>query len=507
MDDIVRPPKQSAKPKGMRGGHPKAAMHQVHLQPAARALDAPEPESEPAAPLPVFPVSPLETETLAKDQETALEPQHTKESAAKLLAPSEQATSEAFSEETTLGIPEGDAAVNQPEAGKVIQPASGSSEPTEAPLLASPVKTPRFNIKKFSWKVTFRHIHLSKKQWAVVIAIVLILLAGGVAGASTLYHHVRKPIPQAVQAKTVKKVAVVKKPTLEPSHLTGSLVSPADNLRPVTGMMIENSPDARPQSGLDQAGVVYEAIAEGGITRFLAVFQEARPGYIGPVRSVRPYYLDFLMPYDASIAHVGGAPQALSDIKTLGIKDLDQFYNGNSYTRITTRYAPHNVYTSFDMLDALNTSKSFTSSTFTGFVRKAEEPSKVPTAKTIDVAISGPEYDSHYEYDATANNYKRSEGGAPHTDQRSGHQLTPKVVVTLVMSRGIDSDGAHTDYTTSGSGAMFVFQDGTVTSGTWSKASRKDQFMFTNAQGTTLKLNPGQTWITLVDAATNVTYK
>jgi hypothetical protein len=373
------------------------------------------------------------------------------------------------------------------------------------PHIAAKEQSPKTELPRHR-RFYFRHIHLSKKQWAIVAAILIVLLSSGVVGAKALYGHLRKTAPVAIQPKTVKK-PVVAKSTTEPSRLTGLEVDPVLNKRPVTGIMIENSPDARPQSGLKGAGIVYEAIAEGGITRFLALFQDAGPQYIGPVRSVRPYYLDFLMPFDAGIAHVGGAPQALADIKSLGIKDLDQFFNSGAYDRIAQRFAPHNVYTNFAKLDALNASKGYTSSAYTSFERKKASPSKAPNAGTIDLNISGPLYNAHYSYDSATNSYKRSEGGAPHLDEKSGAQLAPSVVVALVMSRGTSGDGEHTDYTTTGSGNIYVFQDGTVVSGTWTKASRQTQFVFKNADGKPLALNPGQTWISLVDADSNIAYK
>lgn len=377
---------------------------------------------------------------------------------------------------------------------------AAESIPAEASIAIKPPKH-----SKWEW-LKLKHANLSTKQKVLVWLIIAALLFVGTAGTYALYKHFHAPIPNAQGVVVTKKPAQAPKPTTEASRLTGVQVAPELNKRPVTGIMIENSPDARPQSGLNDAGVVYEAVAEGGITRFLALFQEAQPSYIGPVRSVRPYYLDFLMPFDASIAHVGGAPQALADIKSFGVKDLDQFYNSAAYTRITQRYAPHNVYTSFANLDALNTSKGFISSSFTGFVRKKEAATPQPTAKSINFAISSLLYNVHYDYDAATNSYKRSEGGKPHTDEKSGAQLSPKVVIALVMSRGIASDGQHTDYGDVGSGHMYVFQDGTLTEGTWSKADRRAQFSFTDASGKPLQLNPGQTWITLVDNTGSVTY-
>jgi hypothetical protein len=269
--------------------------------------------------------------------------------------------------------------------------------------------------------------------------------------------------------------------------------------------MIENSPDARPQSGLRDAGVVYEAIAEGGITRFLALFQTEQPDYIGPVRSVRPYYLDFLVPYDAPVAHAGGSAEALAQVRNEGIKDLDQFANSGAYQRVSSRFAPHNLFTSRKQLLDLQTSKGWGTSTFTGFARKEEAKVATPNATSISFTISSSLYNPHYDYDAATNTYKRSEGGAAHTDERSGAQLSPKVVVALVIPHSYA--GIYSVYNVNGSGEMFVFQDGTITHGTWSKANRKSQFVFTGDDSQPLKLNPGQTWVSLVSLSGSVSYK
>jgi hypothetical protein len=197
--------------------------------------------------------------------------------------------------------------------------------------------------------------------------------------------------------------------------------------------MIENSPDARPQSGLGSAGIVFEAIAEGGITRFLALYMEAQPANIGPVRSVRPYYLDYLVPFDAAVAHAGGSPVALAEIKLNGIKDLDQFANAGAYRRENTRFAPHNLYTSTAGLDELQKSKAYTSSTFTSLVRRVPTPAEQPTATVINMNISSTLYNVVYNYDKATNTYKRSLGGQPHLEANDGAQLSPSVVVALVV--------------------------------------------------------------------------
>lgn len=339
---------------------------------------------------------------------------------------------------------------------------------------------------------------LTKKQWIIVGVVAVLIIGGGIVLALT-----RHSAPPAKPVANAPKPA----PVTISSPLTGLPVTAAQAKLPVTGVMIENSDFARPQSGLREAGVVFEGIAEAGITRFLALYQEAQPGNIGPIRSARPYFLQWALGFDAPLAHVGGSPEALQDIKTWHAKDLDQFFNAGAYHRISSREAPHNVYTSMSQLRALEKSKGWNSSTFTGFSRKKPSPAKTPTASSIDFSISSANYSVHYAYDATANAYKRSEGGAPHLDATTKKQLEPNVVIALVMPYSLESDGYHSDYGTIGSGKMYVFQDGTATIGTWKKTSNTSQFQFLDAKGQPIKLNPGQTWISAVGSASDVSYK
>lgn len=352
-------------------------------------------------------------------------------------------------------------------------------------------------------------LKLGRNERFAVLASLLLIFGAGALG--WFYFIQPTSNPQIFIHKNPKKPQS-KAPLTVPSPLTGLQVDPALAKRPVTGIMIENSDAARPQSGLQDAGVVYEAIAEGGITRFLALFQDAQPQYIGPVRSLRPYYIDFAAPFQASMVHVGGSPDALSEVRNGQYRDLDQFFNSGYFTRISTRAAPHNVYTSFAKLNALNQAKGYTSSLFTVWPRKADKKLATPTAKTIDFAISGVDYNVHYDYDATSNTYSRSEGGQPHIDlvsasDKAGVRLQPKVVIALVMNYGLAADRKHSVYADNGSGAAYVFQDGGVTIGSWTKAGTTSQIAFSESDGTPLKLNAGQTWISLVSAANRITYK
>lgn len=342
------------------------------------------------------------------------------------------------------------------------------------------------------------------RSWVHLHHTATFLLAGlGVLLATALIVTVflfQSP-KQVVAPNTATKPTETPKPVIHYSPLTGEQVPDIPSTQQaVTAIMIENSPDARPQSGLKAAGVVYEAIAEGGITRFLALYQQQKPQLIGPVRSVRLYYVDWLAPFQASVAHVGGSKFALDEVRNGKYRDIDQFFNAGSYWRATDRYAPHNVYTNFERLDALNQKKGYVTSSFTAWPRADGTPAKTPNATSIDVKISGPAYNNHYDYDAGTNTYKRSVGGAAHNDREAG-QIMPSVVIVLdtTMTK-VFEDGYREQIKTTGTGKARIFQNGTVTEATWSKPDRATQTKFTDASGAEIPLNRGQTWITAVPA-------
>ena len=322
----------------------------------------------------------------------------------------------------------------------------------------------------------------------LIIAVLLIVAA--------VFAMNPAPKPSQPVVSTPKKVVP---PPVYYSPLTGVKVpKESTTTQAVTGIMIENSPDARPQSGLKQAGVVYEAVAEGGITRFLALYQEAKPALVGPVRSVREYYVDWLTPYNASVAHVGGSWNALKLVRNGSYRDIDQFFNAGSYWRATDRYAPHNVYTDFKHLDALNKAKGYKTSKFTGFPRTDGEPVAKPNATSITINISSPLYNTGYKYDAKSNTYRRYLGGAAHKDREKG-QITPSVVVAMnVNMRLVFEDGYREQITTNGSGKATIFQNGTAIKGTWRKKSRTAQLQFLDKNGDPIELVRGQTWIAAV---------
>lgn len=378
-----------------------------------------------------------------------------------------------------------------------------TTHPGESPKRTPKLLKPRGRF----WRLKFWLTERLTKEQLIIGGVVFVALFGGALAFALSSHTASPNIPPPAPKMTQKQPAPV--PITSP--LTGMPVTASQAQLPVTAVMIENSDFARPQSSLSQAGVVFEALTEGGITRFMALYQEAQPSNIGPVRSVRPYFLDWLLGFDAAIAHVGGSPAALADIKSWNVKDLNEFYYGSYYHRITARFAPHNMYTSMTNLNAIEKLNGWTTSKFTGFPRKPDSPSKAPNATSIDFNPSYADYEVHYQYDPANNAYLRWEGGARMLDANTGKQIEPKVVIAMIVpwSQGqLDATGAYySDYVTIGSGPVYIFQDGIVTLGTWSKASKTSQIQFVDANNNPIKLNAGQTWITAVQSKSLVSYK
>lgn len=374
-----------------------------------------------------------------------------------------------------------------------------TAEPTPKPISKTPQPDNDTPTRKWYRRIGW---------WWLAIILVIIALAGSGAWyvlAST------KPTETTVTTGPVKVVTA--KPVTVPSPLTGALVSADQASKPIIGVMIENlNPDARPQSGLSSAGVVYEALAEGGITRFLAIFQSPLPATIGPVRSLRPYYLNWALEYGIPVAHAGGSMPALAAVGTSGLKDIDALhYDGSYFFRTKDKLAPHNLFTSNVLLEKLDAMLGFdTAPSFTQAVRKADVPATgVAPHPTIDINFSYSDYAVKYTYDAATNSYARFMAGTAHMDKLTGKQIMVKNVVVeyVPTTYGTQTNGKpETNLGIIGSGKALVFEDGTVTAVTWSKASAAAQTQLTDANGQPVKFNVGNTWFSVVPTTNAVTY-
>jgi hypothetical protein len=279
------------------------------------------------------------------------------------------------------------------------------------------------------------------------------------------------------------------------------------NRRPI-GVMIENYPDARPQSGLSNADLVYESVTEGGITRFLAFFQCQNAATIGPVRSARIFFIDWIHELSAFYAHCGGNLNALARIKSDGIMDLDQFANGAYYWR-TSRPAPHNLYTSIDKLRAAASSKkySLTSDGFTSWIFK-DDPKladRPQTPMNVKVNFSSASYLVQYSYNIATNDWTRKTAGVIDTDAATGQPIKVKNVIVQFASITPGPENS-VDIQNIGSGNAIFFIDGQATQGTWTKTTVNDRTQYKDSNGLDIKFDRGLIWVEVVNIGTKIEY-
>lgn len=371
-------------------------------------------------------------------------------------------------------------------------------------VVPNPIKETDINKNTKKSKNIFKKLSRKTKILILLILVLLILFSTGIVYVLLLNSKKiqNKPETSSKPLQQISKPEAKKEPVKFYSRLSGVEVQSKElETAPVFGVMIENSIPARPQSGLNQAEVVFEAIAEGGITRFLALYQQNKPELIGPVRSLRGYYIDWATGFNASVAHVGGSGDALARIRDGNHRDMDEFFNTNTFWRSRNRYAPHNVYTNFNNLAKLGSLKGWHSSNFDGFHHKEDTPAKDKNATQIQVNISGAYYNSTYSYQHNCNCYLRNQAGTPHLDS-SGAQISPKSIAILKMDNGLASDRYYSFYNNIGAGKGVVFQDGTATEINWEKANEGSPLIIKTNEGKNFEFNKGQTWFAIVGNST-----
>ncbi len=289
------------------------------------------------------------------------------------------------------------------------------------------------------------------------------------------------------------------------------------------GVMIENHLDARPQSGISFADVTYEAVAEGGITRTLNVYYCQDAGIVGPVRSARTYFLDYISEYGnyPLYTHVGGAntpgpANALGQIVDYGwnqYNDLSQFSIGfPTFKRDESRLGhpvatEHTMYSITTKLWEVAKKRGLTEKDKDGdawdtdFVKYSfkEDAKTLPASQIISIDFwNDPNYAVKWTYDKVSNSYLRSNGGEPHMDRNTKKQLSARNIVVLFMEEEHANDGyennAHMLYGTKGTGKALVFMDGEEIKGTWKKSGRTGRTIITDSTGEEVKFNRGKIW-------------
>lgn len=334
---------------------------------------------------------------------------------------------------------------------------------------------------------------------SIILTLLIVVLAG--SGATWALRYKADGNDQRVDRNTSTRE---EEPLTKPSPLTGIEVEPQAADEPVTAVMIENSPNARPQSGLDAADIVFEAVAEGGITRFMALFQSQAPDTVGPIRSLRPYYLDWLMGFDAAVAHVGGSGKALQLVDRRGAKSLNQFSHSGPYYRSSDRISPHNMYSSLKDLRSLQKRLGYDKSEFPLFERSEDEPAEEPKATTINIDYSSSLYQAQFRYNREDNDYSRHMAGNVHNDRETGKPITVENVVVVKMPTS--SDGQYAIMDTIGSGDAVLFKNGRAHNIRWRQKSYNDRIELLDSEGEEVSLNQGQSWFAILPSDKTLDY-
>jgi hypothetical protein len=332
-----------------------------------------------------------------------------------------------------------------------------------------------------------------RKTLPAVVVVLVVAAIGGLA-----YFHFRKST--STPTTTTTTTTLLRYPT---APLTGlSDPSGLSVKRPALTVKIENTPQALPQWGIDQADVVYEEIVNGGITRLAAIFNSHAPAKVGPVRSVRPTDTQVVWPLGGIFAYSGGAPYAVASISTAPVKLIDESSAGTAMFRDPNLYAPHNLFAIAPQLFAFGGTPVPPPPLF------QYRTSKQKAAGVAAVSFIVP-FPSYYQvtwtWDTTSLSWDRTLFGKADVTG-TGVRESPKNVIVMWANyvNGIGTEASYANLQGSGTAAFFV--DGKETMGTWSRGpSKSDVIQYKTANGNPALMTPGQTWVELLNDGVTLT--
>lgn len=351
------------------------------------------------------------------------------------------------------------------------------------------------------------------------------ILIVGMIAVTLLFGCQKEKVVEVTEATTeaitvttsVTTEAAPDETTLQPGQvyapLTGLPVATELAQKRPVAVMLDNYVDARPQAGLIDAEIVYEMLAEGMITRYMAIFQTKAPDLIGPIRSSRLYYIERALEYDPLYVHVGGSPEALTVLKTLAIGNIDGLAAGkDTFWRLNHKKAPNNMYSSMEAIRTQATrQKHKESGTFEtwDFHTKATELDGAAALKALLTYKKPSEKDKTgyyitYDYDASLQVYKRGYNGKEHCDESGEQPLTAmNILVQEAAHKVVDSAGRR-EIQVIGKGKGYYLTLGKMIPVTWEKSKATSLTRFYKASGDELTLNPGVTWVQVIESLESV---
>lgn len=294
---------------------------------------------------------------------------------------------------------------------------------------------------------------------------------------------------------------------------TGERVAEEVTVKPIMAT-INNHPDARPQSGLSSADIVYEMLAEGDVTRFLALYQTDVPDNIGPIRSARSYFVELAKGLDAFYIAHGYSPEAQTMLRNNVVDNINgMHYDGSIFKRSRDRVAPHNSYITGENIevaaDKVGASLLYNKKVSYNFLEEDESAKIGLQANQIDVKYSNNnKFNSTYKYDRENNIYTRLSGGVQTNDYLTGNPIELSNIIVFEMKHSIVDREGRRDIDLLSGGAAYIFQAGTMREVLWKNID--GVLKAVEVDNTEVKLAPGKTWIHFVPTnpgiETTVTY-
>ncbi|MEH7245361.1 DUF3048 domain-containing protein [Neobacillus niacini] len=334
------------------------------------------------------------------------------------------------------------------------------------------------------------------KKWAVAVSAALLLLSGCSDKEKANGPGPKEPVKEVedvVQEDVNKEL---------PYHypLTGVGSETATNSRAVA-VMVNNHPKARPQSGLNKADIVYELLAEGDVTRFLAVFQSEKPENIGPVRSARDYYVELAKGLDALFIAHGYSEEARKMLENGYVDNLNgMVYDGTLFKRSSDRQAPHNSYITYDnVLKGASDKKYAMDQSPPAFKFLSENESKTVTgeeAKSVMVSYSsGSTFDSIYEFDASIGKYKRYSDGVETVDYVTKEPILLDNLFIIETTHVVINDVGHKEIDLKSGGSGYLLQMGKVMEVEW---KNDNGLIVPIKNGEVVPFVQGKTWVNVI---------
>nr|WP_263323761.1 DUF3048 domain-containing protein [Neobacillus sp. Marseille-Q6967] len=333
------------------------------------------------------------------------------------------------------------------------------------------------------------------KKWAVAATAALFLLSG--CSNKEKANGTEEPVKEVEEV-----VEEAENNTSYTFPLTGLPVEEETNDRAIA-VMVNNHPKARPQSGLHKADIVYEVLAEGDVTRFLAVFQSEKPKNIGPVRSARDYYIELAKGFNALYVAHGYSAEAEEMLAQGYIDNLNgMVYDGTLFQRADFRKAPHNSYISYENIlkgaKENNYNMELPPDSFTFLIKEESEKISGDEASSVMITYSnGGISDSLYEYDATVGKYKRFSGGEQTIDLETEEPILIDNLFVIETSHQVIDDAGHKEIELESGGNGYLIQKGKVTTVQW----KNDNGLIVPVKdGKVVPFVPGKTWVNVVPA-------